>query len=138
MEAMVENKIAGSRRGLHILVVEDDENSREMMADLLALNGKHSIEVAASAEDGLEHMRSDAAYDLVFTDIGLPGMSGLEMVDCAVKAGLLTVDRFVVCSAYTALKPEIAALGAQCIPKPVDADKIASMVASFAEGRHKK
>jgi CheY-like chemotaxis protein len=134
-----EDENMSSRRGLHILVVEDDETSREMMTDLLELsgNGNNSIAVAGSGEDGLERLRSDDAYDLVFTDIGLPGMSGLEMVDRAVKAGLISVDRFVVCSAYTALKPDIAALGAHCIAKPVDATKIALMVASFSSSPKK-
>ena len=122
------NELASSNRRLHILVVEDDEFSREMMAHLLSLTGNHSIEVVENAEDGLAHLRADAAYDLVFTDVGLPGMSGLEMVDRAVNDGLISPAHVVVCSAYTSIREAVLARGATCIPKPVDAHKIASMV----------
>ena len=120
--------LASSSRRLHILVVEDDEPSRELMAHVLSLTGNHSIEVAENAEDGLDHLRTDAAYDLVFTDVGLPGMSGLEMVDRAVSDGLISAAHVVVCSAYPSIREAVLARGATCIPKPVDAHKIASMV----------
>ena len=123
-----------SSKNLRILVVEDDETSREMMAELLHLFGNHAVDVAETGEDGLEHLRAattgdDASsYDLIFTDVGLPGMSGLEMLDEAVKCGLIHPANVIVCSAYMVIAREVAARGAQCIPKPVDAAKIKAAV----------
>src|ERR1035438_3451437 len=110
--------LASSSRRLHILVVEDDEPSRELMAHVLSLTGDHSIEVAENAEDGLDHLRGDAAYDLVFTDVGLPGMSGLEMVDRAVSDGLISAAHVVVCSAYLSIREAVLARGAPCLGGP--------------------
>ena len=120
-------------KGLRILVVEDDEASREMMAQLLKLFGNHEVDVAETAEDGLEQLRRVRAYDLVFTDVGLPGMSGLEMMDAAIQSGLIQPKNVVVCSAYMTIAPEVAARGAQCIPKPVDAAKIRAAVLARSE-----
>src|SRR5450432_2929260 len=121
------------KKCLRILVVEDDETSREMMTQLLSQFGNHAIEVAENAEDGLEHLRADPAYDLVFTDVGLPGMSGLEMVDLAVENGFIDPANVVVCSSHLVIAPEVIARGAQCIPKPIDAAKIKAAVLARCE-----
>ena len=60
-----------------VLVVEDDEPVRRAVAGGLRANGFVVI-AAASAEEGMTAL-TGAAADLVVLDIGLPGMSGLEL-----------------------------------------------------------
>jgi CheY-like chemotaxis protein len=62
---------------LRILLVEDDADTAESLALLLRLLG-HEVHVA---KDGSEAMRQTEANlpDLVFLDIGLPGMDGWEV-----------------------------------------------------------
>jgi CheY-like chemotaxis protein/anti-sigma regulatory factor (Ser/Thr protein kinase) len=67
-----------------ILIVDDDRALRHALAELLKDAG-HGVEQAA---DGPEAVRSidDGAFDIVLLDIGLPGMSGLDVLDHAQAA----------------------------------------------------
>ncbi len=64
----------GSRR---VLVVDDNVDAAETLADLLRLLG-HEVEVAHDGPGALEKLRAGAP-EVVFCDIGLPGMSGYEV-----------------------------------------------------------
>ena len=115
-------------RRLHILVVEDDDDSRDLMGEVLSLSGHHDLAFAKDGEEALERLREDHPYDLIVTDIGLPGINGLEMVDTAVSEGLIEARRVVVCSAFAGYQPQIIARGARSIPKPVDFAELCSAV----------
>ncbi|MEO6746010.1 MAG: response regulator, partial [Caldimonas sp.] len=62
---------------LRILVVEDNPDLRETLSLLLEAEGRH-IEAVANAEDALRAFTAQA-FDVVFTDVKLPGMSGLDL-----------------------------------------------------------
>lgn len=69
--------MTGTRR---ILVVEDDGPVREMVSRHLAKKG-HEVAEAADAEQVLLQMSRDRVpFDLVLTDIHLPGLSGVELL----------------------------------------------------------
>ncbi len=68
---------APAQSPLRILVVEDDTDSREMLCELLALLD-YQVSSAASAEDA-ETMLKEASFDVLLTDISLPGLSGVEL-----------------------------------------------------------
>ena len=61
-----------------ILVVDDSDDTREMMAKLLELEAFTVI----TAEDGREglNMADVELPDLIITDINMPNMNGLEMI----------------------------------------------------------
>jgi len=63
----------------HLLIVDDDADSRAAMRTLLR-NDEVTIDEAGSAEEALERM-ADAVYDCVVLDLGLPGMSGIEFLE---------------------------------------------------------
>jgi two-component system response regulator PhoP len=63
---------------VHILVVEDESRLREHLRERLRENG-HVVEVAADGEEGL-YYGQEFPLDLAVIDIGLPKMSGLELV----------------------------------------------------------
>lgn len=62
---------------LRILVVEDHPDLRETLSLLLEGAGRH-IEAVASAEAALQAF-AQQPFDVVFTDVKLPGVSGLEL-----------------------------------------------------------
>ncbi len=72
----ITNRNKGERE-LAILVVDDDEQIREILSDMLAMDGHETVTCAdgPSALQSLEHR----AFDLMITDLGMPGMSGLEL-----------------------------------------------------------
>ena len=61
-----------------ILVVDDNDDAREMMAKLLELESFSVI----SANDGLTaiNLTESECPDLIITDINMPGMDGIEMI----------------------------------------------------------
>jgi CheY-like chemotaxis protein len=65
------------RRELRILVVDDDENIREILKDLLTMSG-HQVFLSSNGEEALDiFVKQDP--DLIFTDLGMPGISGWEV-----------------------------------------------------------
>jgi two-component system CheB/CheR fusion protein len=68
---------ASIRRGLTVVMVEDNTDSREMLCTLLRQAGLTCYD----AEDGLTALRllADVSPDVVILDVGLPGMDGLEV-----------------------------------------------------------
>jgi PAS domain S-box-containing protein len=72
---------AGSRT---ILVVEDNDDAREMLCELLQMLDYTALS-AGSAEDALAYLR-EQRIDILLTDIGLPGMNGQELARQAIAA----------------------------------------------------
>jgi len=71
---------------LRILVVDDNIDAAEMLATLLALDG-HAVQTVHTGTDALVAARNS---DLLFLDIGLPGMSGYDVArelrsDCSLS-----------------------------------------------------
>ncbi|MGD9507470.1 MAG: adenylate/guanylate cyclase domain-containing protein [Geminicoccaceae bacterium] len=61
-----------------ILVVDDDEHNRALLADILILAG-HTVDTAASAAAALERLAASPC-DIVLLDLLMPGMNGLELL----------------------------------------------------------
>ena len=60
-----------------ILLVDDEPSVLEMLRQLLCLKG-HIVDTSPNGEEGLEKIKS-GNYDVVITDIQMPGLSGTEM-----------------------------------------------------------
>ncbi len=61
---------------LKILVVDDDQDFAENMADTLELKG-YEVQLAFNGEDAIKKFKEED-YDIAFMDIKLPGMNGVE------------------------------------------------------------
>ncbi len=62
---------------LKILAVEDEPSQREVLEEILALEG-HRVHLAADGKEGFEKIREDS-YDLMITDRAMPGMNGDQL-----------------------------------------------------------
>jgi len=60
-----------------ILIVDDDAAVRDLLYELFA--DEHLCHAAATAEQALAFIR-EQSYDVVLTDISMPGLSGLELL----------------------------------------------------------
>lgn len=76
------NTQIASGAGETILVVEDDENVRQLLIDIFEDAGYRVLH-AMDGPSGLAVMESGAVIDLLVTDVGLPKMNGRQMVDAA-------------------------------------------------------
>src|SRR5262245_25666357 len=61
-----------------ILVIDDSEHLRAVIQMTLAFQG-HNVSTAADGAEGLR-MASEGSYDLIFSDIEMPVMDGIEFV----------------------------------------------------------
>jgi CheY-like chemotaxis protein len=68
-----------TQRRARILVVEDEEGVRNVLKDILTAAG-HEIEVAYDGIQGIELFKKKE-FDLVFTDLGMPVMSGWQVAE---------------------------------------------------------
>jgi two-component system response regulator HydG len=60
-----------------LLLVDDEEETRTMLRQMLEWQGYHAVAVGSGSE-ALEYLRS-AIADVVITDVRMPGMSGIEL-----------------------------------------------------------
>jgi len=60
-----------------ILIVDDDDVIRETLFELLSQD--HSCEMADTAEGALARLEA-GPFDVVLTDISMPGLSGMELL----------------------------------------------------------
>ena len=65
-----------------ILVVDDDDIIRDTLCELLSQD--HACQTAATAEEALAKLEAQA-FDLVLTDVSMPGLSGLDLLNRVVE-----------------------------------------------------
>ena len=61
-----------------VLVVDDDDVIRETLLELLA--GNYQCQEASTAEEALRKLEAQP-FDLVLTDVSMPGLSGSELLE---------------------------------------------------------
>ncbi len=116
--------------GGQILVVEDRDSLRRMLESALRAEG-YTVEVAASGEAAVEQL-SDNEFDLVLTDLMLPGISGIEVLK--VCRDTLPGTPVVMLTAFGTVDNAVEAmkLGASdFLEKPVEIDDLYRLVASL-------
>ena len=64
---------------IHILAVDDEEAIRTVLRTILESEG-YLCDTAASADEAVSRLRENQ-YDVILTDIMMPGMSGIELLD---------------------------------------------------------
>jgi two-component system, OmpR family, response regulator len=119
---------------LRVLLVEDDDDNRELMAEVLASSG-YEVLSAATGQEGLKTL-AEHSVDVVVTDIGMPGMGGLEMARAA-KAIAPRVP-VVVVTGWAERDDITSARGKDVdavLIKPVDPDALTRTVSDVAQGR---
>ena len=108
-----------------LLIIDDERGIRNTLREILADEG-HEVEVAENGKQGLEMARAKA-FDLIFSDIKMPEMDGIELLT-ALKSGDEAVDTPVVMiSGHGDVETAVQALklGAyDFLLKPLDLNRI--------------
>lgn len=111
-----------------ILVVDDNVELAENIAEVLALEGFRAT-LAASAEEALPRaLEADVSF--VITDFRLPGIDGAELVTRVRKARPDDEVTFIVISGHTDDQTQRCAeqAGATFLPKPVNFAELTGLV----------
>jgi CheY-like chemotaxis protein len=74
---------AAAPASLNILVVEDNADAQYLVCETLRALG-HAVQACTSAEDALL-LLPQQRFDVLFTDVSLPGMSGVELARLALR-----------------------------------------------------
>ena len=107
-----------------LLVVDDEESMRHVLLLLLQQKG-YAVRAVASGEEALRELEA-RSYDAVITDVRMPRMSGIELVEKG--RALAPETAFFVMSAYGSEELAIEALkagAADYVSKPFKPDELA-------------
>ncbi len=117
---------------IRILVVDDELSMREFLSILLEREG-YDVAVAGSAEEALRMMES-ALFDMVLSDVNMPGLSGIELLARIKEKSPETA--VLMLTAYSAADQAVEAmkLGAyDYIGKPFKNEEIKQLVKNALE-----
>jgi CheY-like chemotaxis protein len=121
----------GKRRH-RILVVDDNEDAAETMHMLLEALG-YDANIAHDGNEALESIKVNAP-DVVLLDIGLPGLSGIQVAR-RVKTEVLKQPALIAVTGYGQERDRETSYDAGFIAhltKPVDVDKLSALLARLA------
>ncbi|MFT4927804.1 MAG: DNA-binding NtrC family response regulator [Phenylobacterium sp.] len=106
------DSVSNSALPIHILVVEDENDQREIICDLLEAEG-YLVSPAASVEDAIVHLKANPT-DMVFSDWNLGTLSGLDLLNYVRKTqpDLHPEIGFVVATAYGSINHAVSAIKA--------------------------
>jgi two-component system response regulator PilR (NtrC family) len=115
-----------------LLIVDDEQGMRDFLSIMLKKEG-YSVALADSAEKASEFVeRGD--FDLIISDIAMPGQSGLEVLRQAKEANPDTPVIMITAYASTESAVEALKLGAyDYIIKPFDVDELKIVVRNALE-----
>ncbi len=108
-----------------VLIVDDEPHIAEALSAFLTQQN-YDVRTAPNAVTALELLDRDA-FDLVLSDVRMPGMDGLEFHEAAGKQHRRYKQRFIFMSGYlmhTRVKAHLAATGLPCIEKPFSFDEL--------------
>ncbi|MBI2893129.1 MAG: response regulator [Deltaproteobacteria bacterium] len=110
----------GTSRG-HVLIVEDDLDTREALGAALEAEG-YDVALAAHGREGLESLATRPRPCLILLDLMMPVMDGVEFLGALESDPSLASIPVVVVSAYTTRAASLKVAG--FLPKPIKLDRL--------------
>jgi DNA-binding NtrC family response regulator len=118
----------------HLLLVDDEAALREAIAERLADHG-FIVEQAASGEDAVARL-ADFAFDIIITDLRLPGVDGRAVLDAALERYPDIIA--IIITGFGTVKDAVNAIkqgAADFITKPFQFDALLHVLRSALEQR---
>src|SRR5476651_2653557 len=121
----------------HLLLVEDESSLRQAIAEQLGDRG-YQVQQADSGEDAIARL-ADFAFDIIVTDLRLPGVGGSAVLEAAV--GRYPDIIAIVVTGYGTVKDAVEAIkrgASDFINKPFQIDELLHVLDSALEQRRLK
>src|ERR1700689_5249729 len=107
----------------HVLVIDDDANTLASLSRAFRLAG-HEATVCDSAARALDLVRG-ARFDLIFSDVVMPGKDGLSLLEDLKREGVVTPVILISGQANIEMAVRATRLGAlDFLEKPISTDKL--------------
>jgi len=116
---------------MKVLAVDDNQDILNLISLIVESMG-HNLELAHDGHQGLELIRSKE-YDLVFLDMSMPNLTGLEVIDALVQDGIIKKQRVTLFTAsylgVEDIESDLRKKGVYSIlAKPADIDQITELL----------
>jgi CheY-like chemotaxis protein len=124
-------------RRKRVLIVEDDDDARDVLGELIAAFG-HDVVPAATAREALERTE-DSRLDFALIDLGLAGSDGCELAREIRRRPSGRAMRLVALTGYSDKRTRETAAQAgfdDFIVKPAHSDVVESLLNACAEQRN--
>jgi DNA-binding NtrC family response regulator len=110
-------------RKAHLLLVDDDPNTLASLSRAFRLAG-HEATVCDNAARAVELIRTES-FDVILSDVVMPGKSGVELLEDLKKAGVKTPIVLISGQANIEMAVKATKLGAlDFLEKPISTDKL--------------
>lgn len=131
---LTEPTVVLSLRGLHLLVIEDEPVTREIVAVLLRLEGA-DVCAAATGREALDLVRAQH-FDVIVSDLGLPDIPGDVLIRALLAATADVMRVIVVTGEEEPSRTRARNAGAEMVfPKPLDWSQLVRQLAGPAAPR---
>jgi CheY-like chemotaxis protein len=112
-----------------VLIVDDDESIGEALQLMLQLRGYEST-IPSNGAEALAWLRTNDRPCLIFLDLMMPVMDGLQFLDCSRSEGFRGVPTVVI----TAFRDDRSVIeGCPVLRKPVEFEDVMSLVARHCQ-----
>ena len=116
-----------------VLIVDDDEDIREILTELLLAEG-YEVATSANGREALEYLRSHVPPAVVVLDIMMPVMDGWAfLAERAADASLSSIP-VIIASANLDLIQRSELQLYDRLPKPFDTSRLLKIVAKWVRG----
>jgi DNA-binding NtrC family response regulator len=109
-----------------VLIVDDEKHTREGLQ--LALADAYDVSVAASADEAFNLMQSQP-FDVILTDLRMPGKSGLKVIDQALAQA--NKPAVLMMTAYGTIESAVEAMkrgAVDFLTKPVNIERLEVLI----------
>ncbi|WP_408095953.1 response regulator [Peredibacter sp. HCB2-198] len=113
-----------------ILIVEDDDDIRNVMIDLLESEG-YTTKAATNGKEALDALGSMAKPCLVLLDMMMPIMNGRQFLDTIMSDTLLAPIPVLIVSAVADKTNTEGSIG--FLKKPIDIDVVLNVVSQYCK-----
>jgi two-component system cell cycle sensor histidine kinase/response regulator CckA len=127
--------VPSSAQRRRVLLVDDEPQVAQTIERLLRRD--YDVTVALCGQDAMEHIRGGARFDAIVSDVMMPNMTGIELVEELQRVAPEQAERLIFLSGgvFTAQTRErLDQIGAPYLEKPITAAELRSCVTRVAGG----
>ena len=121
---------------MRLLIVDDEEQILRLVKTILEGSG-HEVTTANSAAQALAAIRESEGFDLLISDVTMPGMNGMELYETLRKDNHPLHKRFVFITGWmpsSRMRELVEATGCPVLFKPFSKQSLESIVEQFNSG----